>query len=68
MTRPTKRERLRLLRLLEAEWRRHPDMRLGQLLVIATTGVLGHVPTRAQVFNVTDDELEEWLKKGGMED
>lgn len=67
MTRPAKRIP-RLLRLLEAEWQRHPNMRLGQLLIVAVASIKGHSPTRAQVFNVEDDELEEWLKKGGLEE
>lgn len=58
----------RLLRLLEREWKKHPDMRLGQLLVIGVTGIKGQVPTRAQIFNAEDDEFEEWLKKGGVEE
>lgn len=54
----------RILKLLGPEWKKYPDMRLGQFLVYVMNGKL-------DLFSVEDDEIEvklkEFIKKNPLE-
>jgi len=48
----------RILKLIEELWNKHPDQRLGQLLIN-----LGIVDDSMRVWRNEDDALEEYLEK-----
>ena len=43
----------KILKLIEKEWKKYPDLRLGQLLIVS----FGYptVPNKCDIFNIEDD-------------
>lgn len=46
-----------MIQLLRDVWRHNPDLRLGQLVYVAT-----HSTGRRDVFEIEDDEMQESLR------
>jgi len=57
-----------LLDLFQAEWRLHPDLRFGQLVVNTFTTVLGRPPSASDIFNLEDDRVIDHFSPPEVED
>jgi uncharacterized protein YihD (DUF1040 family) len=52
-----------LLETLRSEWEKHPDLRLGQLIVNAVTRHVGGQLSTSDIFYIEDDILLEHITK-----